>query len=323
MKAFRIFSRSEARIVEMPESDLTPGEVLVRVKYSGVNFKDALAGTGQGAILKRYPLNGGIDMAGIVERSEDSRFNSGDEVLANGMELSENFDGGFAEKIRIRANALVKRPIGLTLQESMTLGTAGYTAALAIERMITNGQDPSLGPIAVTGATGGVGSFAIQILNQLGYQVTAITNKAEAFRYLKDLGAHSVVSPSELELGSRPLESVRFGGVIDNVGGELLAKLISHTQLWGNVSSIGLAASAELKTTVMPFILRGVSILGVSSNNAPMAVRQKIWSRLGDEWKPVNINKVLSKTIALEDLPQAFLDILDRKVMGRIVVVIS
>lgn len=325
IKAFRIFSENgkvKGRIVSMEENELSAGEVVIRVRYSGVNFKDALAGSGEGPILKRFPLNGGIDAAGVVESSTDSRFQAGQEVLVNGCGLGENFDGGYAEKLRVSADSIVPKPDGVTLQETMLIGTAGFTAALAIHRMEVNGQTPKKGPILVTGATGGVGSFAVQILSQKGYEVIAVSGKPSALVYLKELGAKHVIAPDKLELGSRSLESVKFGGVIDNVGGEILAKAIAHTQLWGNVASIGLAASAELKTTVMPFILRGVSLLGVSSNNCPQDLRIQIWNRLGAEWKPRSLEKVLAKTISLDDLPQAFQDLLQRKVTGRMVVVV-
>lgn len=325
IRAFRIFNennQTKGKLVSMDENDLSKGEVVIKVRYSGVNYKDALAGSGKGRILKSFPLNGGIDAAGTVESSEDSRFQVGQEVLVNGCGIGESIDGGYCEKLRVPADFVVPKPKGLTLQETMLLGTAGFTAGLAIHRMKHNGQTPSKGPILVTGATGGVGSFSVQILSQIGYEVIAVSGKSNALSYLKELGAKKVVTPQELELGDRPLEAAKFGGVIDNVGGELLAKALAHTQLWGNVASIGLAESAELHTTVMPFILRGVSILGASSNNCPQEMRKEIWNRLGAEWKPAHLEKVLAKTITLDDLPQAFQDLLDRKVTGRMVVVL-
>lgn len=325
IKAFRIFSEDgkvKGRIVSMDENELSPGNAVIRVRYSSVNFKDALAGAGASPILKRFPLNGGIDAAGVIESSSDPRFQPGQEVLVNGTGIGENVDGGYAEKLRVSADSIVPKPEGLTLKEAMLLGTAGFTAALAIHRMEVNGQTPAKGPILVTGASGGVGSFAVQILAQIGYEVIAVSGKTAAKTYLEELGATEVIAPDELKLGNRPLESVKFGGVIDNVGGELLAKAIAHTELWGNVSSIGLTASSELNTTVMPFILRGVSLLGVSSNNCPMETRKQIWNRLGEDWKPRHLEKVLAKTLTLDDLPQAFQDLLQRKVTGRMVVVL-
>jgi acrylyl-CoA reductase (NADPH) len=322
IKAFRIFAQNEARLVSMDENELSPGNVTIRVRYSGVNFKDALAGTGKGKILKKFPLNGGIDAAGIVEASEDSNFKVGQEVLVNGTGIGEQMDGGYCEKLRVDASQIVTKPEGLTLQEAMTLGTAGFTAALAVERMITNGQTPEQGPIVVTGASGGVGSFAVQILAALSYKVIAVSGKESAQAYLRTLGASEVVTEDQLGLGTHPLESVKFGGAIDTLGGQFLAQILAHTNLWGNVSSIGLAASADLPTTVMPMILRGVSLLGISSNNTPMKLRQKVWNQLGGAWKPSHLEKVLAKTISLDDLPQAFDDLMNRKITGRIVVVI-
>jgi NADPH2:quinone reductase len=325
IRAFRVFNENnqiKGRLVSMDEKELTPGNVVIRVRYSGVNYKDALAGSGKGRILKSFPLNAGIDAAGTVESSEDPRFQVGQEVLVNGAGIGESTDGGYCEKLRVPGDIVVAKPKGLTLQETMLLGTAGFTAALAVHRMEINGQTPSKGPILVTGATGGVGSFAVQILSQSGYEVIAVSGKENSLSYLKELGAKQVMTPAQLELGDRPLEAGKFGGVIDSVGGELLAKALAHTNLWGNVASIGLAASADLHTTVMPFILRGVSILGASSNNTPHDMRQEIWIRLGDKWKPKQLQKVLAKTITLDDLPQAFQDLLDRKVTGRMVVVI-
>lgn len=325
IRAYRIFNENnqvKGRIVSMEEKDLSSGDVTIRVRYSGVNYKDALAGSGRGHILKSFPLNGGIDAAGVIEESSDPNYSVGQEVLVNGRGIGESVDGGYAEKLRVPGDFIVPKPPGLTLQESMLIGTAGFTAGLALHRMEQNGQTPSKGPILVTGASGGVGSFAVQILSQAGYEVIAVSGKSDATVYLKELGAKQVLKPEELELGSRPLEAGRFGGVIDNVGGELLAKALAHTNLWGNVSSIGLAASPELHTTVMPFILRGVSLLGASSNNCPQDMRIRIWNRLGAQWKPAQLAKILAKTITLEDLPQAFQDLLDRKITGRMVVAI-
>lgn len=313
-------SEAFAKLQQMETRELTAGEVLIEVHYSGVNYKDALAATGKGRILKRFPLNGGIDAAGVVLESSDARFKPGDSVLANGMGLGESFDGGYAEVARLRADSVVPLPPGLTLKESMILGTAGFTAALAISRMETNGQNPAKGPILVTGASGGVGSFAVQILAQRGYEVVAVSGKHEAIKYLKDLGASQVIAPAELGLGHRPLENARFGGAIDNVGGKLLSQVLAHVNLWGNVACIGLAESANLDTTVMPFILRGVSLLGASSNNTPMSLRHELWKKLGQEWKPKSLDKILARTVELNDLMQAFDDLLHRKVHGRILV---
>jgi NADPH2:quinone reductase len=304
----------------MTLDQLTPGEVVVEVHYSSVNYKDALAATGKGRILKKFPLNGGIDAAGVVVQSIDPRFSKGQKVLVTGCGIGENDDGGFAEILRVKAESVVPLPPGLTLRDAMILGTAGFTAALALHRMQENHQRPSQGPILVTGASGGVGSFAVQLFAQEGYEVFAVSGKHEALRYLTDLGASRVISPTELGIGTRPLESVRFGGVVDNIGGKLLAQALAHTQLWGNVCAIGLADTAELSTTVMPMILRGVSLLGVSSNNCTRDLRLSLWQRLASSWRPKHLEKTVTRVVDLKELMQACDDLIHRKVMGRILV---
>jgi len=309
-----------AKLQQLTLNDLTPGEVVVEVYYSSVNYKDALAATGRGRIMKSFPLNGGIDAAGVVRESTDPRFTPGQKILVNGMGIGENFDGGYSELLRVHADSVVPLPDGLTLRESMILGTAGFTAALALERMEANGQSPEKGPILVTGASGGVGSFAVQLFAQKGYEVHAASGKHEAIKYLKELGASVVIPPEELNLGTRPLEKVRYGGAVDNVGGKLLSQVLAHVQLWGNVASIGMAAGANFETTVMPFILRGVSLLGTSSNNTPMPLRQELWKRLAGPWKPKNLEQILARTVELKDLMPAFDDLMHRRVHGRIIV---
>lgn len=309
-----------AKLQQMTVEELSPGEVTIEVHYSGINYKDALAGSGKGKILKTFPLNGGIDAAGVVIDSKDSRFSRGQEVLVNGCGIGESFDGGYAEVLRVKADSVVPLPSGLTMRESMILGTAGFTAALALYRMEVNGQRPELGPILVTGASGGVGSFAVQLFSQNGYEVHAASGKHESIRYLKNLGATQVIAPEELNLGTHPLEKSRYGGAVDNVGGELLSRLLAHIQLWGNVASIGLAQSHELHTTVMPFILRGVSLLGASSNNCTREVRHKIWSQLAGPWRPKQLEGIVARTVGLKDLIDAFDDLLHRRVQGRILV---
>ncbi len=309
-----------AKLQQMSAAELTHGEVTIEVHFSSVNYKDALAGSGKGRILKNFPLNAGIDAAGVVLESKDARFTPGQEVLVTGCGIGETYDGGFAELIRAHADSVVPLPKGLNMRESMILGTAGFTAALALYRMERNGQAPSLGPILVTGASGGVGSFAVQIFSQNGYAVHAVSGKHGAGPYLKSLGAAAVIPPEELALGTKPLEKVRFGGAVDNVGGELLSQVLAHTQLWGNVASIGMAQSPELHGTVMPFILRGVSLLGTSSNNCSRDIRHEIWNKLAGHWKPKKIESIVTRTIGLKDLTLAFEDLLHRKVQGRILV---
>jgi NADPH2:quinone reductase len=322
-RACRVFDeggRTVARLVEMETDDLSPGDVVVRVHWSGVNFKDALAVSGRGKILKRFPLNAGIDAAGVVELSTDPRFPPGTPVLANGMGLGEAHDGGFAERLRLPADWLVPLPDGLTLRSAMELGTAGFTAALAIHRMELNGQRPDMGAIVVTGATGGVGSIAVSVLAGRGYRVVAVSGRPEHEPYLRELGARNVSTPEALELGSRPLETARFGGVIDNVGGELLAGLLRHVELWGNVAAVGNAASPAFSATVFPFILRGVSLLGASSANCPMATRGEIWSRLGGELKPPHLDKIARKEVPLAEVIQACEELMERRGLGRTLV---
>ncbi len=323
LRACRVFEGAGGvapRLVEMTTDELSAGNVVVRVHWSGVNYKDALAVTGRGRILKRFPLNAGIDAAGNVESSQDARFRAGDAVLASGMGLGESHDGGFAERLRLPGDWLVPLPLGLGLRESMILGTAGFTAALAIVRMERNGQRPELGPIVVTGASGGVGSIAVSILAARGYPVLAVSGRPEHHAYLRGLGAHEVKTPEELQLGSRPLEKARYGGVVDNVGGELLAGLIRHVELWGSVACIGMAASHELTTTVFPLILRGVSLLGASSGNCPMPLRGEVWTWLGNELKPPRLDAIVSREIALDGVIDAAASLVERRALGRVLV---
>ena len=309
-----------AKLERLNLNDLSAGEVVIEVHFSSVNYKDALAALGKGQILKHFPLNGGIDASGVVLNSSDPQFTKGAEVLVTGCGLSETVDGGFAEVLRVKATSVIPLPTGLTMREAMLLGTAGFTAALALHRMEQNGQRPDLGPILISGASGGVGSLSVQLFAQRGYEVHAVSAKHEAIRYLTDFGARVVIPPSEIGLGVRPLEKVRYGGAVDNVGGEFLSKLLAHVQLWGNVASIGMAQSSELHATVMPFILRGVSLLGTSSNNCPPELRREIWSKLAGDWKPKQLERILSRVVGLKDLMQAFDDLLHRRVVGRILV---
>lgn len=321
--ACRIYKENEktAHKLQLMELDeLSQGTVTIKVHYSGINYKDALAATGKGAILKRFPLNGGIDLAGVVESSHDERFKIGDQVLVNGCGLGENHDGGLSQYARVPADWVIPLPNGLSLKESMILGTAGFTAALAIHRMLINDQIPEKGPIAVTGASGGVGSNAISILSGLGFETIAISGRSEHYSFIESLGATKVASAESLDLSDRPLDKALYGGVIDNVGGQLLSKLVAHTQLWGNIASIGLADTHKYQSTVFPFILRGVSILGVSSTNCPMPLRRQIWERLGCDLKPLGLDKILTEEVKLKNVSNVFEDLLNRKKHGRIVV---
>lgn len=321
LRVHRVEKATEARLETLSLDDLNPGEVVVRAAWSGINYKDALAVSGKGRILRRYPLVAGIDGAGVVESSQSPQFKPGDEVLVTGCNLSETLDGGYAGVMRLPAEVVIPLPAGLSLKEAMLLGTAGFTAALAVRRMQENHQTPAMGPIAVTGATGGVGSVAIQILSRLGYEVTAITGKPETSAdYLRKLGASEVLDRRTLELGKAPLESARWGGAVDNVGGELLDWLTRTVKPWGNIGSIGLAGGHELHSTVMPFILRGVSLLGIHSVECPMPWRRAIWEKLAGDWKPAALGAIENRTVPLEGLPAACADVMAGSVQGRILV---
>jgi NADPH2:quinone reductase len=325
-KAYRIHETAgkiSARFEDLELDALTPGEVVIEVEYSGINYKDALAATGAGRILRRYPLVGGIDLAGRVKTSDDARFKPGDAVLVTGSGLSETFDGGYAELARVNADSVIAMPPGLDAFRAMALGTAGFTAALSIHRMERNGQAPSRGPIVVTGATGGVGSIAVDMLAVRGYEVVAVTGKAESVEYLKTLGASKVVLRADFSLGSRALEPARYGGAIDSVGGEMLAGLTRQVDFWGNIASVGLAGGAELKTTVMPFILRGVNLLGINSSATPREERLEVWRRIASDLAPRHLALIAQRTIPFSELPGAFQAYIDGKVTGRTVVKIG
>jgi len=325
-KAFRIHSEGGkivARFEELNLDDLAAGEVVIRVVCSDINYKDALAATGAGRILRRYPLVGGIDLAGTVESSADARFRPGEAVLVTGCGLSETHDGGYAQFARVPGDWVIPMPAGLDPLTAMSIGTAGFTAALAIHRMEQNGQTPAGGPIVVTGATGGVGSLAIDMLSVRGYRVVALSGKSEAAEYLTSLGASEVLDRKTLDLGSRPLENARFAGAIDNLGGEVLTWLTRTVDFWGNIASIGLAASPELKTTVMPFILRGVALIGINSSATRREWRLAVWQRIATDLRPRHLARIVTRTIAFEELPQAFPAYIDGRVTGRTVVKIG
>lgn len=301
--------------------DLTPGDVVVRVAYSSLNYKDALAVTGKGSIARGYPRTAGIDLSGVVETSADPAFRPGDRVLATGAGLGESLDGGLAERARLPAPALVPLPKGLSLLEAMALGTAGFTAALALRRLLENHQSPELGPMAVTGATGGVGGIALGLLKRAGFATTAITGKPDSESYLRELGADAVVARESLASAGKPLETAVWGGAVDNLGGETLAYLTRTVRPWGNIACIGLAQSPTLNTTVMPLILRGVSLLGIHSVEVPRAWRLAVWNKLAGEWKPQHIERLIVRAvIGLEEVPRACDELIAGGARGRYVV---
>ena len=309
-----------AHLQSVTLSELTPGDVVVRVAYSCLNYKDALAVTGKGAIARGYPRTAGIDLAGVVEASSDPAYRPGDRVLATGAGLGESLDGGLTERARLPGSALVPLPQALSLLEAMTLGTAGFTAALALRRLLENHQTPERGPIAVTGATGGVGGIALGLLGRAGFTTTAITGKPQTASYLRELGAHEVVARDSLATAGKPLETAIWGGAVDSLGGEMLAYLTRTVRPWGNIACIGLAQSSTLNTTVMPLILRGVSLLGIHSVDVPRPWRLALWEKLAGEWKPKDMSLIVRAIIGLEEVPRACEELMAGAARGRYVV---
>jgi NADPH2:quinone reductase len=301
-RAFRIFNDEgtiAGRLVDATVDELTPGEVLIKAEYSSVNYKDALAGTGTGKILRKFPLIGGIDVAGTVASSASPAFAPGDRVLVTGYDFGVANDGGYAAYVRVPAAWVVRVPDGLTSFEAMALGTAGFTAA-----------------------TGGVGSIAVAALTRLGYDVTAMTGKDDAHEYLKTLGAKEILDRKTLTMGTRPLEASRWAAAIDAVGGDTLAWLTRTTAHWGGIASTGLTGGVDLHTTVMPFILRGVSLIGIDSALPPMDLRIEAWRRLAADMKPTQLDTI-AHPITLDQLPHAFATLLDGRARGRFVVQIN
>jgi putative YhdH/YhfP family quinone oxidoreductase len=327
VQKFRAYKLTEAdrkiraEFVECTLDELDPGDLVVRVAYSDVNYKDALAATGKGRILLRPSCIGGIDLAGTVVSSSDARFAKGDAVLAVGHQLGVKHHGGYAEYARIPANWAVKLPKGMTLWDAMAFGTAGYTAGLAIVRMEHNGLKPANGPVVVNGATGGVGSIALAALAKMGYAVTALTGKESESGWLKTLGAKQILLRQGLDLAKiRPLDKATWAGAVDNLGGEVLAWMASTMKFNGVIASIGLAASPNLNTTVLPFILRGVSLLGVNSTDCPTPEEERaVWQRLATDMRPPLL-KEMARTVPFSDLPKVFDDFINAKVTRRVVV---
>jgi NADPH2:quinone reductase len=324
-KAFKVFNddgKIEGRLVEQSLDDLSEGSVVIKAAFSSVNYKDALAATGAGKIMRRFPLIGGIDAAGTVDSSGDARFKAGDPVLVTGYDLGVAHDGGYAGYVRVPAEWVVPVPDGLSVSDAMAIGTAGFTAALSIVEMERNGLTPSGGPVIVTGATGGVGSIAVQSLAARGYTVTALTGKPDESDYLRAIGAADVLTRGSFEMGTRPLEKATWAGAVDPVGGDVLAWLTRTMQYRGTIASSGLAGGAELKTTVMPFILRGVKLLGIDSVMCPSETRLEVWRRLAGDLKPPHLGTV-TRTVSLDELPGAFASLLGGRARGRFLVDLS
>jgi len=322
-QAFRIHQDAaghRAGIESLPLPYPAEGEVLIRVAWSGINYKDALAATGRGKILKTSPLVGGIDAAGHVERSASPAFREGDPVLVTGYGLSFDHDGGFAEYLCCPADWVVPIPAGLDTRGAMILGTAGFTAALALHRMLVNGQHPGLGPVLVTGASGGVGAIAVNLFSHLGFEVAAVSGKAELHDWLRGLGAGQVLGRNDLPGERRPLERAVWGGAVDNVGGDMLAQITRTVVPWGNIACIGLAGGNELHTTVMPFILRGVSLLGIHSVDVPQPLRGELWAHLASDWRPPQLEAIHSATVDLPGLAGVCERMLEGQTHGRVLV---
>jgi acrylyl-CoA reductase (NADPH) len=327
-KAYKLTETPEKKIraefVDLTLDELDPGDVVVRVAYSDVNYKDALAATGKGRILRRPSCVGGIDFSGTVVSSTNSQFSKGDAVLGVGYDLGVSHHGGYSQYARVPASWLLKLPQGMSLWEAMAYGTAGFTAGIGIVRMEENRLKPSNGPVIVNGATGGVGSIALAALARLGYHVVALTGKESESDWLRKLGAKEIILRQSLNLEKiKPLDKATWAGAVDNLGGPVLAWMASTMKDNGTIASIGLAASPELHTWVMPFILRGACLLGINSGESvPPEVRAQVWRRLGSDMKPALL-KEMARTIPFRELPSVFDDFINAKVNRRVVVDLS
>ncbi|MFB6365713.1 acryloyl-CoA reductase [Paenibacillus elgii] len=301
--------------------DLSEGEVLIRVAYSGVNYKDGLAASPKGRVVRSYPIVPGIDLAGTVAASTDPRFREGDEVLATSYELGVGHSGGFSEYARVPAAWVIPLPKGLSHREAMILGTSGLTAALSVHRMEENGLRPENGPVLVTGATGGVGSHAVSMLAASGYEVTASTGKAQEHDYLRELGAGSILLREELYPETvKPLTKEQWVGAVDPVGGAALPHILSAIRRGGSVALSGLTGGAEFTAAVFPFILRGVNLLGIDSAYCPLPLRQRLWERMASDLKPPQLEAMVHVETTLDELPSALQHILQSGVRGKVVV---
>ena len=314
--------KHKTSFIEKTFRDLKKNEILVKIKFSCINYKDALSVTGKTKIIRGSHLTPGLDFSGIVIESNSNKFSKGDRVLATGSGLGESIDGSFSEYIYVPEEILLKIPDNLSLLSSMQIGTAGFTSAIAIEKMLLNKQSPNDGPIVISGATGGVGSLSINILNKLGYKVIAITRKKKSTAYLKNIGASEIIK-FDSKSNNKPLNSKIFAGAIDNVGGRILDWIIKSTSDNGNIVSVGMAQSEKLETTVIPLIIRGVNVLGVTSTNFPNKKRYYIWKKLSNIYKPTKLNKINSSIIELKDVIKISRKIINGKSTGRIIIKIS
>jgi len=312
--------RFETSVIERDTNDLPAGEVLIRVSFSSLNYKDALSASGNRGVTRNFPHTPGIDAAGTVAESSVSDFAVGDEVIVTGYDLGMNTSGGFGQYIRVPAAWVIKRPVGLSLREAMALGTAGLTAALCIDKLEQAGLEPTDSPILVTGATGGVGSIAIALLSKLGYRVAAVTGKAEQGDFLRKLGATEIVERSALQAGTeKPLLKEQWAGAVDTVGGDILFNAVKSLRRGGSVACCGLTAGTNFQASVLPFILRGVNLLGVDSVEIPLVVKASMWDKLSVQWKLPNLDDLVQE-ISLDQLPEAIERTLAGQQTGRILI---
>ncbi|WP_271271516.1 acrylyl-CoA reductase (NADPH) [Aliamphritea hakodatensis] len=314
--------QQQTECVQLSREDLMPGDVLVAVEYSTINYKDGLAITGKGPVVRKWPMIPGIDFAGTVIESDHAEFSAGDAVVLNGWGVGEVHYGAYAEQARVKGDWLIKKPAGMTPKQCMAVGTAGYTAMLSVLALEKHGITPDQGPVLVTGANGGVGSVAVSILSKLGYEVIASTGRTEHADFLKQLGASSVIDRAELSEKGRPMGKERWRAAVDSIGSHTLANVIAQTQYGGAVTSCGLAQGADLPLTVMPFILRGVSLLGIDSVMAPKAVREEAWARLQQDLDLEKL-ELLSETVGFDQIVEKATDIVDGKIKGRVIVEIA
>ena len=325
-RVFRVYQEDgniQGKLERANVDDLSPGDVVIKVAYSSVNYKDALAATGAGTIIRRFPLIAGIDAAGYIVSSDNKDFKEGDAVLVTGYDFGTSHDGGYAEVARVPAEWVIPLPDNMSPKQAMSIGTAGFTVALCVKRLEENLQKPEDGPFVITGASGGVGNFAVDILSGLGYEVVAVTGKKNEKDKLLALGASSVIDRNEIDLSGSTLEKGLWGGAIDSVGGELLAWLIRTTRPWGNIASVGMAGGTHLNTTVMPFILRGVSLLGITSSGCPTEIRHQLWHHLATDLAPAHIDDIVTRDAGLEDLPEIFSTLLAGTSTGRTIIKIA